>query len=217
MNWIAELKRLDLSKNKYSQYGEEIIIEYILKQIGADKRYFVDIGAGGAGRNLSNTKRLREREFNGLSFDMDGSIGTIKEFITPYNIVSLLANNNCHPVFDLLSVDLDSFDYDIIDEVLSVYMPSLVCAEYNGTLDPTSCVKLQYEEGYTWDGTNKYGFSYGAGLKLFAKHGYYVVFNHADTNMFAVRADLINFEFEQPVAVKNVYHPINDKAIWINV
>jgi hypothetical protein len=217
MEWIAKLPKLNLSKNKYSQYGEEIIIEHIFEKIGCNDNYFVDIGAGGAGRNLSNTKLLTEKGWKGLSFDMDGSEGTIKRFITPDNIVGLLNHYKCPKYFEFLSVDLDSFDYDIIDRVLHFYKPDVICAEYNATLNPDVPVKLEYEEGYTWDNTNKYGFSWSAGLKLFERHGYTVVMNHSDTNIFAIKSDIIPDVEIKLKAVQNIYHPINPNAKFIPV
>lgn len=215
-NWINEIKDLDFTKNRYSQYGEEVIIKHILQNIGITKNFFVDVGAGGAGRNLSNTKLLLEQGFKGLSFDTDGSVGTIKEFIKPDNIVNLLSGHGCPYIFSFLSVDIDSFDYDVIENILKNFVPVLVCAEFNGTLNPESCVKLKYEDGYTWDGTNKYGFSFGAGVKLFSKYGYKVIYSHKDTNMFAVHESFLldHVDFEAPKAKQNIYHPVNPKAVF---
>lgn len=229
MEWIKKISTLDLSGNKHSQFGEEVIVQYILDNIDKleqpyslsfKKRFLVDIGAGGAGRNLSNSKVFMDSGvWEGLLFDMDGSGGNIiNEFIKPENIVPLLKHHSCPKEFHFLSVDLDSCDYEIIDNVLSEYAPRLVCAEFNGTLDPNIPVKLQYEEGYTWDETNKYGFSFSAGVKLFAKHFYTVIFNHENTNMFAVRNDLLSEDVIKNIKVvaqKNVYHAINPKAVFI--
>lgn len=212
MNWINELPKLDLSKNKFSQYGEEIIIKNIFENVGTTNNYFVDIGAGGAGRNLSNTKLLIEEKWKGISLDMDGSEGTKKVFVTPFNICQTLKKFKCPKDFDFLSVDLDSFDYDIIEAVLKDFHPRVICAEFNGTLNPEIPVKLKYEEGYTWDSTNKYGFSFSAGVKLFNKFGYEVILNHKDTNMFAVQKELADIPFIRPTAKQNIYHPVNPKA-----
>lgn len=218
MEW-KRLSELNLSGNKHSQYGEEVVAQYIFSYIGINKRFLVDIGAGGAGKNLSNSRTFLNGGWKGLLFDMDGSGNNIiKEFIKPDNIVSLLRKHSCPKQFDFLSVDIDSFDFDVIDNVLAYFSPSLVCAEFNATLDPELCVKLKYEEGYTWDGSNKYGFSFSAGVKLFAKHGYTVVHNHKDTNLFAVRNDLLPEEMRNNVEVlgkKNVYHAINPEAIFV--
>lgn len=220
MNWIKQLPKLDLSANKYSQYGETEILKYIFNNIGRTNYFLVDIGAGGAGQNLSNSREFIENAWEGLLFDMDGSEGTIKEFVTPDNIVSILMKNECPVEFDFLSVDIDSFDYDVLDNILSHFRPRVICAEYNGTLDPSSKVKLAYEEGYTWDGTNKYGFSFMAGCDLLFKHGYAVVLCHKETNLFAVRRDLISPELypaEIPLPKRNIYHAINPNANFIEI
>ena len=218
MNWIEKIAKLDLSKNDYSQYGESTIAKFIFENIGVTNKYFVDIGAGGAGRNLSNTKLLTLEGWTGLSFDMDGSEGTIKEFIKPDNICHLLHKNVCPYQFDFLSVDIDSFDYDVIDEVLNDFVPRVICAEFNGTLNPNIPVKLQYEDGYTWDGTNKYGFSFLAGINLFAKHGYNVILNHKETNLFAIESSLLPDGLEYHIKAKQtLYHPVNPNAIFVNV
>lgn len=221
MEWIKQLPYLDLKENKYSQYGEEVIADFIFKQIGTTNKILVDIGAGGAGKGLSNSKYFIEKWWGGLLFDMDGlGENIIKVFVKPSNIVELLTKKECPKEFDFLSVDIDSFDFDVIDNLLNHFRPRLVCAEYNGTLDPLSCVKLKYEEGYTWDGTNKYGFSFGAGLKLFKKHGYTVILNHRDTNIFAIQNEILPEELRNNIEIpakKNIYHAVNPQAIFIGV
>lgn len=213
---VDNLESIDLTGQKYSQYGEDIIADYIFNHLGTTNKFFVDIGAGGAGRQLSNTHFFKLRGWEGLAFDMDGSEGTINEFIKPNNIVSLLTKYECPKEFDFLSVDIDSFDYDVIGNILSAYSPRLVVAEFNGTLDPLSKVKLEYEDGYTWDTTNKYGFSLGAGIDLFEKHGYTVVLNHKETNIFAIRKDLLPEGYKKEIkGVRTMYHRHNPNAKWV--
>ena len=218
-HWTDELETLDLSDKKHSQFGEPLIVEYILDHAFQTYLFFlVDIGAGGAGRELSNSRYFLEKGWQGLLFDMDGSEGTIKEFITPFNIVELLKKNDCPKEFDFLNLDIDSFDYDVLEAILKEYTPRVVCAEFNGTLDPESKVKLAYEEGYTWDGSNKYGFSLGAGIDLFEKYGYKVVLNQQETNIFAVRKEYLPKGFNKVIkGVKTPYHWTNTKCKWINL
>lgn len=218
-HWTDELETLDLSDKKHSQFGEPIIVEHILNRLGClQERYLVDIGAGGAGRGLSNSRYFLEKGWNGLLFDMDGSEGTIKEFITPFNIVHILKSNSCPIGFDFLNLDIDSFDYDVLEAILKEYLPRVVCAEFNGTLDPKSKVKLEYEEGYTWDGSSKYGFSLQAGIDLFEKYGYTVVLNQKETNIFAVRKEYLPKGFKKEIkGVKTQYHRHNPNAKWINL
>lgn len=219
-HWAYELENAQLSEHDmtYSQFKEDLISDYIFKQIGTTNKFLVDVGSGGAGLGLSNTHFFKIRGWDGLYFDIDGSAGSIKEFIKPDNIIDILIKYDCKKEFDLLSVDIDSFDYDVIDNILKHYNPRLVIAEFNGTLEPTSKVKIAYEDGYVWDGTNKYGFSLGAGIDLFEKHGYKVVLNNCDTNIFAIKSDLLPVDFKKEIkGVKNMYHKYNSEAKWINL
>lgn len=71
-----------------------------------------------------------------------------------------------------------------------MHRPRLICTEFNGTLEPNVSLVLEYEDGYTWDKTNKYGYSFAAGKKLLEKNGYVIIYNQHDTNIFAVRKEL---------------------------
>lgn len=218
-NMIEILKDLDYyNKRKYSQFGEEIIAEAILNQIGIKNKFFVDIGAGSHGNTgESNTRYFLEKGWNGLSFDKNKEEGIIQFLIIPENVKDLLILQGCPKEFDFLNVDIDSFDYEIIEKVLTNYYPSLVCAEINATLPYNSSLKLKYEEGYTWDNTNKYGFSFKAGEKLFNKFNYSIVYNQENINIFAVRNDLINFPIPKIEHKQEFHHPINPNVNWEEV
>ena len=98
------------------------------------------------------------------------------------------------------------------------YLPRVVCVEFNGCLEPTSRLKLKYEEGYTWDGTDKYGFSLQAGINLFEKYEYKVLLNQNETNIFAVNKDFLPKGFHKVInGEKQQYHRHNNKAEWINL
>ena len=216
-NWIEEMAELK-PVARYSQFGEETYIDHVFSRIGTTNKFFVDLGAGGYGGGISNTKHLEiEQGWQGIKVDMDGSdgINVIREFITPFNIVSILQGASCPKAFDFLSIDLDSFDYDIMDSLLKEFSPSVICSEFNSSLPVMSSVKLKYEHGYTWDNTNKFGYSFMAGKNLFERHGYKLVFNQQGLNLYAVRADLINVEVPEIKAVQKNDHPINNDAIWV--
>jgi len=221
--WLNQLKDLDLTHARHGQYGEDIVIDFIISKIGVTNRFFIDIGAGAYGTGtMSNTRQLVEHGWNGLSFDMDahgnGNDNIIQEFVTPFNIVSLLKKHNCPAEPDFINIDIDGHDYDVLDRVLSEYKPRLVCSEYNATLPVLSKIKLAYEEGYLWKETNKYGYSFGAGLYLFDKHGYSVVMNHVNSNLFALRNDLLPEDKIWLIAEpqQTLYHSLNNNAVWVH-
>jgi hypothetical protein len=216
MTWITRIRNKN-PKAGFSQYDEDSIIMNIFEEIKTTNKFYVDIGALGYGALMSNTLCLHNENWKGLAFDMDEDPNnrTIKEFITPFNILEILKKYNCPKELDFLSIDIDSFDYDVLENILSEYQPRVICTEYNGTLDPNSTIKMKYKEGYVWDKTNNYGYSYGAGKYLLEKNGYKVILNQDDTNLFAIKSDLIDFDVHVEVK-QNIYHSVNENAEWID-
>ena len=216
MNWINEI-RTPHKDAGFSQYDEDSIILNIFDAIGTTNRYYVDIGALAYGGTMSNTQSLHNLGWKGLAFDMDEdpSNRAIKEFITPFNICDILEKYDCPKDFDFLSLDIDSFDYDVLESILEKYAPRVICSEFNGTLDPNSTIKIEYKEGYVWDKTNNYGYSFSAGKYLLDKFGYVVILNQDETNIFAIKKELIDFEVNV-IATQSIYHAINKYAKWID-
>jgi hypothetical protein len=218
MTWIDELQNIKKKKGTKSQYGESEIIKIIFQNIPPTQKFFVDIGAGYYGNGImSNTNELIDEGWEGIQIDANNSDNpNIKKlFVTPENIVPFLKENEVPHGFDLLTIDIDSFDLDILEKVVPEYRPRVICTEFNPAIDPSSSCKLKYEEGYVWDKTTKYGYSFGAGVKFCNNHGYKIILNHIDQNLFLVRGDLIG---EPPLikARQVFYHPVNTKAEWVN-
>lgn len=215
MKWIDELQTMDFVGGK-SQFGESGIISFIFENIGATDKYFVDIGAGFYGHGkMSNTQDLLDKGWEGLQIDADNSdsIAIWKLYVTPENIVHALKEWGAPEGFDFLNIDIDSFDLDILEKIVPVYEPRVICTEFNGTLDPALSIKLKYEEGYIWDESNKYGYSFGAAVKFCNKYGYKIILNHLNQNLFLVRGDVIK-EAPMITAEQTFYHPVNESAIW---
>lgn len=218
VNWIEKIKTLT-GTNQQSQFSEDIIISHIFKNIGTVNKFFVDLGAGAYDGIMSNTRTLKHNGWNGFGVDCENITDEwiIKEFVTPGNVCSIMERQNTPVIFDFLNLDLDSSDYWVLKAILENYLPQLICTEFNGVLDPNIPVALEYEEGYTWDKTNKYGYSFAAGKKLLEEKGYTIIHNLHDTNIFAVRSDLVKVPFPEVKAKRNIYHPINQNAKWIMV
>lgn len=203
-----------LAHNKYSQHGEEVLLAKIFEQIGTVNKYFVDYGAGD-GFNLSNTRIFLEQGWKGLL--MDGFHETPhvkKEIITPNNILELFAKYNVPNQFDLLSQDLDSCDYQLLEKILPNYKPSVIICEFNPAFQD-EMVYLEYEELYIWDGTDKYGFSFEAGKYLLGKFNYHVIWQN-ECNIVAVHDDYID-TIPSVTHKKRIVHPHNPNAKWITV
>jgi hypothetical protein len=138
---VGEYKNI----NKYekilteSENGEDGVLDYIFKKIGTFNKYYVEFGAWD-GKAGSNSHYFREKlNWNGLL--MEGDIKKVlsidkterdiinlqHEWITYDNINDLFIKYNVPYKFDLLSIDIDSYDY-YVWKFLN-YEPNVVIVE----------------------------------------------------------------------------------------
>jgi len=107
-------------KTVFSQNGEDGVIEHIFQQIGFTNKVCVEFGACD-GMRISNTRFLKEEYdfrrilIEGGGYDKwpnstDGE-KLVRALITPDNINTILADENCPQTYDFLSVDIDGDDY----------------------------------------------------------------------------------------------------------
>lgn len=202
MNWIErlyELKGCDL----YSQNCEGFYLEYIFEHIQSKHKLFTDIG-GGDGFYLSNTRHLKNLGWNGVVLDLEVGVR-----VTAENV-----NNYAFLMYDLLSIDIDGNDYWILDTVIPEHKPMVVVAEFNAMY--TDSRTIAYNPDHVWAGDSYYGFSFEAGKKLAEKHGYKVIFQLADMNMFMVRADLIEgLTFPEVTYKQNDFFKLSTRTDWV--
>jgi hypothetical protein len=218
MNLLEKLDPMPL-KGKYSQYGEDAIAQIVFDHIGTRNKVCVDIGAGEYDGTMSNTRLLEENGWRRIAFDAEAKEGSgvVKAMVTPDNVVGLLGREMCPFDPDFLSLDIDSCDYWVLKSIIRAFRPHIICAEFNGCLDPNIPVSQEYQIGYTWDKTDNYGFSWAAGYELLGKAGYTVFLNQHNTNMWAIKND--RCEFYPPVfnLKKMQYHPHNPNAKFVRV
>lgn len=215
-NWVTEIASLP-AYGQQSQYSEEAIIDHIFKNIGVTNQYLVDLGAAAYGQStMSNTRKLKQTGWKGYGVDIGnkGESWIIERFVKPDNILNIMQEQHTPKEFDFLNLDIDSCDFWILKKVLQEYSPRCICTEFNGTLNPHQPVVLKYDEGYTWDETNKYGYSFAAGEKLLNEYGYRIIYNMLNQNIFAVKNELVRGLIFNVAANQVWYHPENVHAIW---
>jgi len=144
------------AKNVYSQNGEDGILEEILKLLGIQNSadsWCVEFGAWD-GKHLSNTFNLVTQGWSSVMIEGDSErfqslIQTAKEFhnmhiieayVSQYNtennsLDKLLSTTPIPNNFELLSIDVDSYDSDIW-ETLQNYSAKVVVIEINGSVPP---------------------------------------------------------------------------------
>jgi hypothetical protein len=219
----ADAKRLPRYGFKsFSQNDEDGIIQEIFRRIGERHRVFVEIGVE---RGVEcNTLRLLLEGWSGLwveadpshavavrknlwPFLDDGRLKLAECRVTAENIDDLLTQNGIQGEIDLLSIDIDYNDYWVWKAVRTI-RPRVVVIEYNASLRPPLSVTVPYDPNGAWDGTNFYGASLEALVRLGITKGYRIVgCCLAGVNAFFVREDLCEDRFLEPATAAEHYEP----------
>lgn len=202
---------LDLSSNEYrvfSQWGEDGIIQFLLRHVKVKRKIFVEFGV--ENYTESNTRFLLvNNNWAGLVMDASpDNISYIKNdsiywrynlkaahaFITKDSINSLIVGNGIEGEIGLLSVDIDGNDYWVW-QAINVVNPAIVIVEYNFRFGKDRAVTVPYAEDFDRSKAHHSMIYYGASLKalyhLAQQKGYaFVGCNSAGNNAFFVRKDL---------------------------
>lgn len=173
----------------FSSFGEEKVLEnYINELLSKDRcQSAVDIGAGD-GRTGSNTLALFKRGWQGLGVEADSrkayklartyqslpNVSACRLCVTPENVLPLLRTYEIEKNFSVLNLDIDSYDYWVLDKILDVYRPSIVITEINEKIPPPMNFKVNYDPAFRLEG-HFFGYSITSLEELCSKHGYALV------------------------------------------
>jgi len=193
----------------FSQWGEDGIIQHLLKYVLVNRPIFVEFGV--ENYTESNTRfLLTNNHWAGLIIDGSAeNIDYVKRdsiywasnlkaehsFITKGNINNLLSRNGIEGDIGLLSVDIDGNDYWIW-QAIDAISPRIVICEYNSHFGSSAEVTIPYDEAFVRGAAHfsqiYYGASVAALCSLGAGKGYSLVAsNAAGNNVFFVRNDLV--------------------------
>jgi hypothetical protein len=190
-----------------SQNEEDGIILALLEAIGVSSRRFVEIGCGGTGGN--SAVLALDMGWSGLM--VDGSrravrvarhefrpnpgVTIVELMVTPENVNAMLQQHGYGGEVDLLSIDIDSTDYWIL-EALEVSTARVLVLEYNAHFGPSRAVTLPKER---LEGNRRtlpveyFGASLAALEKVARRKGYRLVLcEPSGINAFFVRDDIAN-------------------------
>ena len=206
----------------YSQHDEDGIIQEIFRRIGTSKRTFVEFGVESGVE--CNTVKLLIEGWRGLwieanaqackaissAFDPflhDRHLTLKQSLVTAENINTLIKGAGLDGEIDLLSIDIDFNDYWVWKAVETV-TPRVVAIEYNAGLHPPLSLTVPYQPNRAGDGTNFFGASLEALVRLGRAKGYRVVgCNISGSNAFFVREDLCADHFLEPATAEEHYEP----------
>ena len=133
---------------------------------------------------------------------------TLKQsLVTAENINTLIKSADLDGEIDLLSIDIDFNDYWVW-RAIQVVKPRVVVIEYNAGLRPPLSLTVPYQPNHAGGGTNFFGASLEALVRLGRQKGYRVVgCNISGSNAFFVREDLCADHFIEPATAEEHYEP----------
>jgi len=202
-----------------SEGNEDGMISEVFSRIGAEGCTFAEIGVGDGFE--CNTAFLLTQGWSGVWFECsieavnkaranfcDFPVKIIGERVTLSNVDRLLAEHYEGQSLDLLSIDIDSYDFHVW-QAISTVRPRVVVIEYNASIPPHVSQTIPYKENFTPPvGTIYFGASLGALVNLAGKKGYSLVgCSLTGVNALFVRNDLLADHFLQPYTAENHYEP----------
>ena len=195
-----------ISANRFqlhSQHEEDGILTALFQRAGVTSRRFVEIGCGRSGGNAAMF--VKELGWTGLMLDASktaikrqrslyghrpGMVSVCAK-VTPETINDILTEHGFDGEVDLFSIDIDSYEYWVLDNV-EVCRPRVLVVEYNALFGPERAVTVPYKE-FPADAPRLYrGASLAALEKAARSKGYRLVLcENEGCNAFFLRDDVI--------------------------
>lgn len=186
------------ARDIFSQNGEDGIVEELLRRLDISSGYVCEFGAWD-GVYLSNTFNLIQKGFKGVFIEGDKDkfqdlLKTCKNYpnIIPINayvdyegentLDNLLQKTDIPVDFELLSIDIDSFDYHVWRS-LKLYRPKIVIIEINSGISTNNEEHIHTPDKYQ-------GTAFRPTFNLGIEKGYKFVCHTG--NMIFVRNDLFD-------------------------
>ncbi len=171
-----------IRRSGYSNFDEERILARLVRELlrEEDSRFAVDIGAGDGVRG-SNTYALFRRGWRGLGVEGDErrarrlerayrnfvEVEALHALVAPQNVIALLREHGVPHDFGVLSLDIDSYDYFVLDYILRGFRPRVVVTEINEKIPPS----VRYDPDFSLR-HHFFGYSIASLEELCARHDY---------------------------------------------
>ena len=198
----------DVEFRVFSQFGEDGIVQHLVRQVAPAETTFVEIGTGDY--RESNTRFLLQND-NWRGLVIDGGqdhvefvlrshlswrhdVEPVSAFVTRDNVNQLMTDHGFSGEIGLLSIDVDGIDYWLWDAVTAVD-PAIVVSEYNANWGPDATITVPYDPGFVNSQAHYsqlyFGASLGALVHQATRRGYrFVGCASNGANAFFVREDV---------------------------
>ena len=214
-------------KRRFSQHGEDGILQYLLNTLDITNGYFLEFGFSVNQCNLLSL--MLHNDFDGTFIDANNKTvdlfnkaarlknfksKAVYSFLNVENLPSIVSKNIRRPI-DVLSIDVDGNDYWFWKALDCT--PAVVVIEYNATLGTDKSITIPYDPEFDRHEKHSSGFYAGASLtamqKLGNEKGYALVgCDSWGVNAFFVRRDLLREELKE-VTPAEAFYPHNNRLL----
>lgn len=166
------------------QLGLYPTIKKFYREILNETNYVVDIGASNSEMESQAEEMIKNGSYALLFEFSDDKASGLKERhkdnnkvkvvnvkVTTDNILKLLEDNNVPDGF-YLTIDIDGYEWYVIDKILEKYNPSYIISEINEKIPPPIRFTVKNNPDWFWEGSTFYGFSIQMVDHFIKDHGY---------------------------------------------
>ena len=202
-------KLSDYEWGVFSQWGEDGIIQFLIREVKIKNKTFVEFGVEDF---LEANCRYLLMSSDWQGFVIDGSneniirlqnssfywkhdLQSIAAFVDKENINELLSQSNFDRDLGILSIDIDGNDYHILKDI-NVFEPRIIISEFNPYFGTERAITIPYDPKFYRTDKHHSNLYFGASLKaiehLLSEKGYKLVgTGMTGGNAYFVRNDLI--------------------------
>ena len=216
-------KLSDFEFKVFSQWGEDGIIQKLIRHIDIPNKTFVEFGVQDF-RESNCRFLMMHNNWRGLVIDANEEdvanlrkssiswrhhLDVISEFISRDNINDLIARAEFGDDIGILSVDIDGVDYWIL-EAIQHCSPRILIVEYNSLFGPDRAISVPYDASFVRTEKHFSNLYFGASLAAFdhlaTQRGYSLIgTNSIGSNAFFVRNDQLHELPFPALSVKEAY------------
>ena len=191
----------------FSQWGEDGIIQHLIRSVDISRKFFVEFGVEDY-RECNTRFLLVNNNWSGLVIDSSSAnieritkdliywaydLTLVQAFVTRDNINELLRKHGVTGEIGLLSIDIDGNDFWVW-QAIEVINPIIVVIEYNHRFGSQAAVTIPYKEKFDRTKTDHAPIYFGASLQalcwLAKRKGYaFIGCSSNGVNAFFVRRD----------------------------
>ena len=177
-------------QNRFKTFhNEHLVLQKFLKLTDDNiENVFIDIGASD-GVDMSNTFNLILQNYKGYAFELDDSkfakmatiyrdypqVSLFKTKVTPINAKNFLQSLDLPDVIKVLNLDIDSYDYYVLEELLKNFKFQFLILEFNPLFPMSVDFAVEFDENFEWEGGMFQGASVSMFYKLLKERGYSLI------------------------------------------